>query len=67
MSNLSNEYPYIQKSDPHDSPPARLAPNLKFSVGLPRDLGVRELEGRLTDAPAIRAVLAEPVAFVTAG
>jgi len=39
--------------------------DLKFSVCLPKALGVRELQERLTDRAAIRAVLEEPVAWRT--
>lgn len=45
----------------------RAIDDMKFSVCLPRDLAVRELQVRLTDNSAIAAVLAEPVAYVTAG
>jgi ATP-dependent Lhr-like helicase len=39
--------------------------DLKFSVCLPKTLGVRELQERLTDRAAIRAVLSEPAAWKT--
>lgn len=69
-SDLEAAVEAVRKADPSRmmSPvDDRAIDDLKFSVCLPRDLAVRELEVRLTDAPAIRAVLAEPVTFVTAG
>jgi hypothetical protein len=41
----------------------RTIDDLKFSVCLPKTIAIRELQERMTDREAIRAVLNEPVIF----